>query len=283
MSKQVFLFIFLTSTLFSCATETVIFSSGRDGNSNIYSMNSKGKKLQRLTEKETEEWSPTLLNKEEITFLRQNKDTISRFKLNLKTRSETKISHPENCVLDDKNILYSPTSEFQVYQCDNDVFLADAGGKVIRNLTENQVGKSYKAAWYPNGKAVVFTNDFQGSSEIFSINIDGSNLQNLTNHPANDEMGEISPDGKKLLFSSDRAGEGNRDLYIQNLETGTLTNITNTPDWELIGRWSLDGKRIYFGSNKDGNWELYAYYLKNKRTKRLTFSEAFDGDPRVVR
>ena len=143
------------------------------------------------------------------------------------------------------------------------------------------MGSHLRPNWFPGEQKVVFTNK-QSASDIYAIDISGNILINLTNHPANDEAGVISPDGKYLLFSSDREGNNNQELYLMNIETKKLENITQTPEWELIGRWSADGQRVYFGSNKDGNWELYVYDLQTRETLRLTTSEGFDGDPRVL-
>ncbi len=246
-------------------------------------MNSKGKKITQLTKDSTEEWAPTILNETEITFLRQEKEGIQRYQLNLNSLKETALPHPQNCILDDKNILYASQSGKQLYQCDGNIFLADKNGNSVLNLTKSLEGKSFKAAWFPTEDKILFSNNQNGNTDIYSVDVNGENLKQLTNHQGNEESGAISPDGKYLIFSSNQEGKNNQELYIQMMETGEVQNITNTPNWELIGRWSGDGKRIYFGSNKDGNWELYVYHLQSKKTKRLTFDTAFDGDPRVLK
>lgn len=284
MDKTI-LCLFITLLLFSCkSTETIIFSSSRAGNSDIYQMKSDGSQLKQLTKQQTEEWGPTVISSNEITFLRQEGKKFKRIKLNIQTGEESPIAQPKECVLDDKNVIYGPKSGKQLYQCKGNIFVADPDGSNTINLTQDLGGNSFKASWYPDETRITFTNDQTGDKEIYAIDMDRSNLTNLTNLPnSNEEAGEISPDGSFLLFSSNRDGNRNQELYIMNLQTKSLENITNTPDWELIGRWSSDGKRIYFGSNKDGNWELYRYTLSNKQTTRLTNDEGFDGDPRVVK
>ena len=106
-------------------------------------------------------------------------------------------------------------------------------------------------------------------------------LKNITNNPANDERGDISPDGNFIVFSTDRFESGNQELAIQNLKTGEVERITSTNGNELIARWSLNQNAIYFGSNADGNWEIYKYDTKRKGTTRLTTNDGFDGDPRT--
>ena len=274
----------LCTVLMGCQSPNqILFSSGRNGNSDLFLMDSDGRNIKQLTNSPFEEWAPTIINDTEISFLRQEGKDVKRYKIDLRTKLETRLNHPSNCILDDKNIIYGPISGRQLFQCKGDIFLADKNGERIQNLTEDLPGQSFKADWFPDESKIVFSNNSTGNSEIYSFNFASKALINLTNNPAMDEGAGISPDGEKMLFSSGREGNQNMELFLMDLETGELTNITNTPDWELIGRWSYDGKWIFFGSNKDGNWELYRYELKTKKTQRLTYSEAFDGDPRVLR
>jgi len=280
-----FLYVYLVAVLIcSCDTskERVVFSSGRDGNSNIYVMNADGSKQERLTSDSTEEWGPTIMKNGNITFLRQTKNTIVRVSLDPFTGKEEFIPHPQNCMLDDKNIIYSPVSNDQLYACYGNIYVADSIGAIKVNLTDSLNGVSYKPVWFPAGDKIAFSYNNKKQSDIYAINIDGSGLINLTQSKYNEEAPDVSPDAKKILFTSDKDGNNNQEIYVMDLASKSLTNITNTPDWELIGRWSRDGESIYYGSNKDANWELYSYTLESKETKRLTSNEAFDGDPRIT-
>ena len=276
--------ILFSTILTACSTsEFVVFSSGRDGNSNIYIMDADGQNQQALTQNQAEEWGPTVMNAHEITFLRDEDGEIKRYKLNLETLEESPLPHPAECILDDKNIIYGLKTARMLYQCEGDIFVCDANGENKINLTRDLNGIAIKPSWFPGEDRATFTSNHTGNNEVYAIDISGENLINLTAHPSNDEAGEVSPNGKYLLFSSSRDGENNQDLYILDLETQEIENITQTSDWELIGRWSGDGQRIYFGSNKDGNWEIYVYERASRSTHRLSRNEVFDGDPRIIK
>ena len=65
---------------------------------------------------------------------------------------------------------------------------------------------------------------------------DGSNQTNLTNNSADEGGGhDWSPDGNKIVFSSDR--DGNNELYVMDADGSNQTRLTNTladefgPDW----------------------------------------------------
>lgn len=282
MKLKYCIIIILLITACNSSKDRIVFSSSRNGNSDIYIMNADGSSQKALTKDSTEEWAPTIKRNGNITFLRQTENTIVRVSLDPYTGKESYIPHPQNCMLDDKNIIYNTINDDQLYACDGNVFIADSIGAIKINLTDSLGGVAYKPVWYPNADKIVFSYNNKKQSDIYAVNIDGSGLINLTQSKYNEEAPDVSPDGKRILFTSDKDGNNNQEIYVMDLASRSLENITNSPDWELIARWSRDGESIYYGSNKDGNWELYSYDLQSKATKRLTTNEVFDGDPRVT-
>lgn len=74
-------------------------------------------------------------------------------------------------------------------------------------------------ARYPaaNG-AIAFSTGGSDQVEIFAMQPDGSELMNLTSHPAIDTNPVWSPDGRQIAFLSDRRGEGVMDVYVMNAD-----------------------------------------------------------------
>ena len=114
------------------------------------------------------------------------------------------------------------------------------------------------------------------------INADGTNLQNLTNHPAYDWGPAWSPDGTKIAFASDR--DGNVEIYVMNADGTNPRNLTNHPadDGELLWSrpaWSPDGMKIAFTSMRDGNAEIYVMAADGTNPRNLTHHPAQDDMP----
>lgn len=82
--------------------------------------------------------------------------------------------------------------------------------------------------------------------EIFVARADGSALQNLTRHPAADSDAKWSPDGRSILFLSDRDGE--EALFRMNPDGSGVTKIAARPP--IVGQfgWSPDGLSVIYGS-----------------------------------
>jgi TolB protein len=91
------------------------------------------------------------------------------------------------------------------------IMVADADGR----------NESYSS----DGTWVVFTKETAGLSDIYRIHPDGSDLERLTDDPAFDDQGVLSPDGRTLAFVSTR-GSGTANLWLTDLAVKKYTNLT---------------------------------------------------------
>ena len=66
--------------------------------------------------------------------------------------------------------------------------------------------------------------------------------ERLTDDPYVERDPQFSPDGGRLLYSSDRGGS--MDLWVRDLTNGTERQLTNQPTAEVFGTWSPDGTRV---------------------------------------
>jgi hypothetical protein len=68
-----------------------------------------------------------------------------------------------------------------------------------------------------NGK-IAFASNRDGNWEIYSVNPDGSGLTNLTHNPGSDLSPIWAPDGRSLVFRTDRDGSGTSHDYVMNAD-----------------------------------------------------------------
>ena len=125
--------------------------------------------------------------------------------------------------------------------------------------------------------AVATRNEHTQISDIYTIQLNGENRTNLTQHPADDVYPDWSPDGAKIAFWSNR--DGNYDIWVFDANGDFPTKVA---DIELIAYrpvWSPDGKHILFSAQKgqlydyDQNADLYVVRLADLYITQLTDEE----------
>ena len=107
-----------------------------------------------------------------------------------------------------------------------DIYSYSLDTKLITNLTQD-ASFDFAPTFSPDGQWIYYSGVQGTSAKIFrfKIGVPGSREQ-ITYGEANDEDADISPDGKRLFFSSDRDG-GVYNIYSVNLETGETFMFTN--------------------------------------------------------
>ena len=122
------------------------------------------------------------------------------------------------------------------HEGDKELFLLDAAGRIVRQLTDNDV-EDCQPDVTPDGETVVFWSTRSGSAELWSMALDGSERPRpLTGFAGNDRVprhrygGEgppcISPDGKRIAWMSIRAGE-DWDVYTMRLDGTDVRRLTD--------------------------------------------------------
>lgn len=80
--------------------------------------------------------------------------------------------------------------------------------------------------------------------DIYSSNLDGTELVRLTDEPGYDAEATLSPDGNTVVFTSVR--DGDLDIYTMNLDGSEVTRLTETPGYDGGPFFSPDGSKIVY-------------------------------------
>jgi hypothetical protein len=109
--------------------------------------------------------------------------------------------------------------------------------------------------------------------EIFTMNPDGSNRVNVTNHPAGDQTPSWSPDGTQIAFCSDRTGNG--DIYVMNADGTNVIQLTTSTATDASPQWSHDGSKIAFRRGTD----VFVMNSDGSGVLQLTTAFGLDTNP----
>lgn len=94
--------------------------------------------------------------------------------------------------------------------------------------------------------------------DIFMADLNGTIKKQLTNSPAYDAEATLSPDGKKMIYTSTK--DGDIELYIKELATGKEQRITHTLGYDGGAWFSPDGKKIIWRASRPQTPEQITEY-----------------------
>ena len=90
------------------------------------------------------------------------------------------------------------------------------------------------------------------SSEIYTINVDGTGLRQVTHLGHANWAPYFHPSGKKIIFSSNYTSGGfDFQLYLVNLDGTGLEQVTTKSYFNAFPIFSPDGKKLVFSSNRN--------------------------------
>lgn len=203
-------------------------------------------------------------------------DTYDIFIADLKGTIKKQLTHTPGY---DAEATVSPAGDKIVFTStrngDLDLYVMDIDGSNVKQIT-NEIGYDGGAFFSPDGKKIVFRAsrftteeekqeylDYlkQGlvaptKMEIFTCNVDGSELKQITNLGKANWAPFYTPDGKKIVFSSNHhAARGFQfNLFMVNAEDGSaLEQLTYDGVFDSFPMFSPDGKKLVFSSNRNNN------------------------------
>ncbi len=182
---------------------------------------------------------------------------------------------------------WEPGGERIAFSSDLGVVVMNPDAKTPRQITKNNVNGT--PAWSPDGARVAFTSDRNGNLDIFAMDADGSNVEQLTDHEHDDYGPVWSPDGTGIVFTrqgqvvtpTNTFGSSSSSLFVMDEDGANERQLTGEdfsddflsydPYWlDVDPVWSPDGTRIAFTSSRFRNAEILVVEADGSGEQRLT-------------
>ena len=174
---------------------------------------------------------------------------------------------------DSKWLIFQRTNPKEGIQCDQ-MFIGKVpapGEKFVYKPVSSGKGRTTCGFFMKDGKHIIYASTHLGgdecppvpdrkkygnkyiwplysSFEIFMADLNGKIVKQLTNSPGYDAEATLSPDGKKMIYTSTK--DGDIDLYIMDLKTKKEKRITNLIGYDGGAWFSPNGKKIIWRSSR---------------------------------
>ncbi len=171
----------------------------------------------------------------------------------------------------DKFLSFQSTNRKWGTMCDQ-IFYMPISGKFEGNrppMVSTGNGRTTCAYFLPDDKQVIFASTHLAGEncpetprmvagkyvwavyntfDIFVSDLNGKVLKQLTNSPGYDAEATVSPDGKKIVFTSTRSGD--LELYTMNIDGSDVKQITNGLGYDGGAFFSPDSKKLVFRASR---------------------------------
>jgi TolB protein len=167
-----------------------------------------------------------------------------------------------------------------------DIFRADPDGENLVNLT-NSKGYDAEGSFSTDGKQIVFCSNRDGHLNLYVMDADGKNVRQLTRTKDCYNGGPFfSPDGKRVIFRSDRKEKDRLQLYVINADGTGEKALTDNDKWVYWAPyWSKDSRHIIYTAADHSdpqarpNYDLYWMNTETGKTTRITHAPGQDVLP----
>ena len=235
------------------AATQLAFVNDRDGNAEIYVINSNGSGATRLTTNPAIDmapaWSP---DGAKIAFHSYRDGAAEIYVMNADGSSPARLTSNS---AEDYVPAWSPDGTRIAFTSHRDgngeIYVMNADGTSPVRLTNHDAFDS-EPAWSPDGRKIAFISDRDGDIEIYVMNADGSGVAALTSNSDENWSPAWSPDGARIAFARgfDCYYYCQYHLVVMNADGSGAVQLTSGACDEYDPAWSPDGRRIAFTSTR---------------------------------
>lgn len=126
---------------------------------------------------------------------------------------------------------------------------------------------------------LAFSADSDGLAHVFVVASTGGRPRALTSGPSTEKNPVWSPDGRTLLYTSNRTGSV--DVWGVRPDGSSRRRLTSADDDDREPAWSPDGRGIVYSSYRHTDFNLWSMLPDGSRKQRLTTDRSNDVEPQL--
>jgi len=258
--------------------QRLAFSSDRDGNDELYLMNSDGTDVQRLTGDPSNDIHPVWAPDGNYLAFASDRSGLHQIYIMDLTEVTTAalIKMPDACFTP----AWAPDGEHIAFiSGENELYIFNTGDSELQRITNRaEQGECHMPAWAPQGDRLIVSCGEDQDNKLYTVDLDGSAWESLTQPPHhNKQWPAWAPDGQTIAFESYR--DGDWEIYTIKMDGSDLQQLTDNEFEDRDPTWAPDGERLAFVSHRDGNYEIYTMNSDGSQQTNLSQHPADERYP----
>ncbi len=258
---------------------SIVFVSDADGNREIYSIDSDGSGVDRLTSNPADDvspkWSP---DGRRIAFVSTRDQNPEIYVMDADGTGVTRITDDP---ADDLSPAWSPDGTQIIFSSNRDgnheIYIHDLDTDEETRIT-NDPSDNIHPDWSPDEKLIIFKTTQYGSIRICTFNMETNETIIVSvRNPAADSHPVFSSNGERLLYESGLL-QGDTGIGISDIDSKNNIELVSREGLNMWPAWSPADEQVAFVSDRDGQTDIYIISLDGKSLYRLTDNDANESE-----
>ena len=189
--------------------------------------------------------------------------------------------------------IYSPDGTLVAFNSNRsglfDIYILDVATREVRQVTRHK-GNNYVPKWSPDGTKLMYYSNYMGNPwsgeinhDVYIVDAKGGEPEQVTSAPSNDMFGTWLPDGKGMVFASNR--DRSIALYTMNFQTKLVAPLLADSQSKNLAMFQpmvhQATGNIVFEGRQDGVGNIWFFDDKRKTARQLTHTPDEEYGPSI--
>jgi hypothetical protein len=265
----------------------IVYVSDMDGNSEIYTINSNGTDVERLTKNSVDDLSPKWsFDGDRIAFVSTRDGNPEIYTMNSNGGEVIRIT---DHAADDLDPAWSPDGRSIVFSSNRDgnyeLYIYSLETKALERITESPADDRYPD-WSPKNGMLLYQSEEYGVTTLYTLKLSTKESTRIAPRlsPFGDSNADFSTSGSSIVYTTGHT-KNQTGIMIYHLDTKKSADVVfasvNQSIYSvanLFPTWSADDTQIAFTSDRGSQTDIYITGSDGKSIFRVTETEANEWD-----